>query len=326
MSLIAGLNYALFGIMIADSRLTWQKTAGTIKRDVCQKLFPFTGAGLMSWCGHVDTARFVMRLVVEEKDRSGPWFVLSPQRVLGVLNRSALRSAPHGVCNLIVQLINPEETAFEGEYWPRIDMSVIEVRVNAAGAHVTAEPSLMSAQVRGSGSFVVNPMKQDRFHAKIYGASSAAPDLESAVINKALFAEREIRAYVEARREETIGGLYQIAYLLKDRVRAISYDRWVRCGGAMGTWATLAIRDGRSYQEHGPTSRSQLLMNPFVEPIEDDFGTDLLFELERLSVSEAGMTKNSRRRVGSRFRSAHGVAGAPEFYRPLFVPSPPATD
>jgi hypothetical protein len=320
MSLIAGLNYAFFGIMIADSRVTWQKIGGTIRRDVCQKLFPFTEAGLISWCGDLGTARFVMRLLVEEKNRSDPWFVLSRERVLDVLAPSELRRAPVGVCNLIVQLINPNETAFEGEYWPRIDMAVVDVSIDGAGARVRAEPTFMGAQVRGSGSFVVKPMNQDRLHSKTYGVSSAAPDFERAVINKALYAEQQIRTYVERRNEATIGGLYQVAYLLSDRVRAISYDRWVRCAGAMGTWATLGIRDGRSYQEHVPTSRSQLLMNPFAESIEADFGADLLFELERLPASAPGIERNSRPRVASRFRSAHGVAGAAEFYRPIFVP------
>jgi hypothetical protein len=324
MSLIAGLNYVVFGIMIADSRLTWQTTRGTIRRDVCQKLFPFTEAGLISWCGHLATARTVMKLLVEEKNRSGPWFVLSRERVLEVLAPSKLRGAPEGVCNLIVQLINPAETAFTGQHWPRIEMSVIDVVVTAGGARVTAEPSFMRTQVRGSGSFVDKPMREDSLHTKIFAASSADPDFERAVINKALFAERSIRTYVARRNEVTIGGLYQVAYLLSDRVRAISYDRWVRCSGAMGTWATLGIRDGRCYQEHEPTSRSQLLMNPFAEAIEADFGSDLLFELERLPASAPGMVRNSRPRVGSRFRSAHGVAGAAEFFRPIFV-APPGT-
>jgi hypothetical protein len=188
-------------------------------------------------------------------------------------------------------------------------MAVIDVCAAGTSSAVTTDLVVMGTETKGSGSFVAAALRRVRFHSKLFGASSASPDFERAVINKSLFAGRTIRMLVERRGEHTVGGHDQAACLLSDRVRTISYDRWAECSGALGTWATLANRDRRFYEEHEPTSQNQLLMNPFVERVESDFDQDLLFDLAQLPATTPGMRRNSRPRVGSRFRSAYGVAG-----------------
>ena len=60
MTVIAGFDYTVFSVLVADSRLTGYRGANLIRRDVCQKTLPLGDKGLLCWAGGLDAARDVM--------------------------------------------------------------------------------------------------------------------------------------------------------------------------------------------------------------------------------------------------------------------------
>lgn len=313
MTVIAGFNYALFGILLADSRLSGSQGRHLLTRDVGQKIFPLGEAGLLTWSGGLYTARGVMHSLVERHRRDGPWWLLDASETEGTLMGNYKRCEPKyngPQVSFVVQLINPWASAFKGEDWPRIDMAVIDIDP------FRHEVVHMGARVRGAGQYIVPRMEEDQLFGEAFGFSSAWPDLERAVIRKALFAQSALDNLVRERSEPTIGGLYQIGYMLSDRVRVLSYERWVGVGDDSGTYVRLVVEDGHWFQEHPPTGRRVRLQNPFVESVELQFHNDLVFDVAKLPPGAPGVEPTGQSQRLARFLSAHGVGGAPRLFDP----------
>jgi hypothetical protein len=307
MSLIAGVNFVLFGIMVADSRVTFDSQP-PVRRDVCQKLFPLSEAGVISWCGDLDTATPLITAIVDAHRRAGPWFLLDEAATRTVLNPAILAACPLGTAHFITQLINPHESAYEGHHEPRIDMSVIDVRIDALLASVRVERVYMNYAVRGSGDVISAKMKKMDLTMTAWKAGRPRFG-DQAMIDKCLAVEQIVRSAADAECVESVGGLYQVAYVLQGGVRALAYDVWVPCGNGAGTYATLDIAQGRSDQVHEATSRRELLLNPFIEraQIESGHAQDLTFDLRRLRLEDPGVMRRKDRRGAARGRSIHPV-------------------
>lgn len=305
MTVIAGFDYTIFSVLVADSRLSGTRGSTLVRRDVCQKMLPLGDKGLICWSGGLDAARLIMSRLEERGEREGPWWLLDGDEVEATL-RSGYRPGdfafPH--VSLIAQLINPTRNAFENEEGPRVDMVVIDVEP------FQHEVVPFGARVRGSGDYIVPRIEEDNLFMAVYGFSSAWPDLERAVINKALFAQELIERLIRERYEPTVGGLYQVGYLLQDRVRVLSYERWISASGdeTHGTYVTLKVEDGSWWQEHAPTGKRSQLVNPFAYAVEDDFSQDLLFDASLFSSEIPGVVATPNPLRASSFLTAHGVA------------------
>jgi hypothetical protein len=177
----------------------------------------------------------------------------------------------------------------------------------------------MGFRVRGSGSYVVPRLDEEGFFDKIVGFSSAWPNLEVAVINKAMFAQLALEELVREKPESTVGGLYQVAYILPDRVRALSYERWIPCDAdpKYGSFVRLIVEHGQWFQEHPATRRRSRLRNPFIEEVDKDFDKDLVFDIAKLPPGSPGVQRQKQPQQIAHLLSAHGVAGAPETFHPL---------
>jgi len=314
MTIIAGFNYTLFSILVTDSRLSVSKPR-PVARDVCQKVFPLGEAGLIAWSGGLLTGRSVMSKLVERHRADGPWWLLDSDEAQRTLVDGYQRGEPKfdgPQISFVVQLINPWAKSFEDEDWPRVDMAVVDIDP------FQHEVIHMGARIRGSGGYVAPRLDEEGFFGKIVNFSSAWPNLELAVINKAMFAQFALEELVRERPESTVGGLYQVAYILPDRVRVLSYERWIPCNAdrSYGSFVRLVVEHGQWFQEHPATQRRSRLRNPFIEAVEEDFGQDLVFDVANLPLDSPGVERRKQPQQIVHFLSAHGVAGAPETFEP----------
>ena len=172
----------------------------------------------------------------------GPWWLLDEDKVRDTLLRDFRpESFPIPHVYVIAQIINPKRTAFEGDdEAPRVDMVIVDMEP------FQYEGIPMGTRVRGSGDFIVPRIEEDELHNAVFGFSSAWPDFEGAVINKALFAQEIVEQLIREKYEPTVGGLYQVGYLLPDRARVLSYERWssAKNDDSHGTYVTLRVEDG----------------------------------------------------------------------------------
>lgn len=314
MTVIAGFNYTLFSLLVTDTRLSaW--TPHLVARDVCQKIFPLGEAGLIAWSGGLRSARSVMNELVKRHLADGPWWLLNASEVEKTLVGGYQRGDPKfdgPQVSFIVQLINPWEKSFEDEEWPRIDMAIVDIDP------FQHEVVHMGARVRGSGSYVVPRLDEEGLFGKVASFSSAWPNLELAVINKAMFAQLALEELIREKPESTVGGLYQVAYILPDRVRVLSYERWIPCNAdrSYGSFVRLVVEHGQWFQEHPTTHRRSRLRNPFIEAVEGDFDQDLVFDVANLSLDSPGVERREQPQQIPHCLSTHGVAGAPATFDP----------
>lgn len=306
MTVIAGFDYTIFSILVADSRLTDYHGGNLIRCDVCQKMLPLGDKGLLCWAGGLDAARDVMARLQNRGRAEGPWWLLDEGEVRSTLLRDFRPgSFSFPQVSFIAQIINPTRRAFEGDdETPRVDMVTIDMEP------FRYEAVPMGTRVRGSGDYIVPRIEEDELHMAVYGFSSARPDFEMAVINKALFAEEIVERLIREKYEPTVGGLYQVGYLLPDRARVLSYERWTSANNddSHGTYVTLKVENGSWWQEHGPTGNRSMLLNPFTNLVESDFNQDLLFDASLFEPDTPGVVPTPNPLRASSFLSAHGVA------------------
>lgn len=290
MTILAAFDYTFFGILLADSRLSGFRGNRLVnRRDICQKILPLGPYGLMAWSGSVEVGRAVMVAILERTRGDGPWWLYDAHETEKTLMQGYEPppvTLPGPEVSLIIQLMNPSRRAFENESWPRVDSIVVDVRP------FSHEVVAHGEQLRGSGSVILPQLQHDDMFLNIGVFGSATPDFETAVIGKCFLAFTMTELLIQQHREETVGGLYQVGYLLPDRARVLSYERWLPLNATdtHGTFVQLAMEDGVWLQQHRPTGLKRRLLSPLSYLVEEPLDEDILFDASQFQVDTPGVT------------------------------------
>lgn len=327
MTILVGANFVLFGLMLADSRVSVASTSRSRASDVCEKMSPFSEAGLITWAGDLSLVHAAMNVLVDEHNRTHyPWFLLDQARLRALFADERLRSFPEGIASFIVQLINPFESAYSGQFEQRVDMSVIDV-VTKGQRFMQFQRVNMDYVVRGSGALIEPHLAELDTTMRLWKATRTLD--ERSVINRCLILDEIVSELVRRAGAPGIGGLHQLAYLMNDRVRAVAYEKWLPISPWYGTRVKMVIDSGRWFQVHEPSQTKRQLFNPFIEryALERSLSRDILFDIEHLRSDSSGVLPTSRAETRPKVLSVHPVLGASSTtFRPLVIPSPSAYD
>jgi len=318
-SLILGLNYELFAIMLADSRVSFSGGYS----DTCLKLNLFTAAGTIGWCGDLETLEFLMeRLAPISIEATDPWIVFDEQRLRTTLSIDELTACPNGIGHFIVCLIDPLKNAM-GSVPQSVRMCTFGVTKTPNGYEWRHEiVPLGGYSILGSGSQIKPALDALDVEVRTWLRPLRGKINEAGVVRRCFMLEELVSGKLSKQPVQSVGGLFQMAYVLNDRVRGVSYEKWVSCGTGYGTYARMAIENGRFVQSHPPTGIRYPLFSPFRErrDIERQKGKQFLPELAALAPNDPGVIRETRRGPRSRLLSVHGPKMGESTYRPLIIP------
>lgn len=319
MTLLLAVNYELFGIVIADSRATLR---GVGYKDSLQKVNLYTSAGLIGWAGDMRLAGHLMNQVFAPIARAGddPWSVLDETRMREALSADHLvRSAPRGTAHFVFSLIKPLAYAW-GNIPQAIQMAALTVRKDASSWDVLHDlMALGETRIFGTGDAVAPELAALDVGARVLAQVAGGQISEKAVASRCIALEQMISGKIGSG-IPSVGGLLQLQYMLNDRARFLSYEKWVDCGGGYGTYVTYDIEEGAPVQLHRPTGLRVPIYNPFSQPDEIVRSrSDFLAKVRELRRSDPGVERH-RGQPASRYLFQHGPRLGPSTYRPLIFP------
>lgn len=299
MTLIAGLTNSFYSILLADSRLTWAQQRDASQQsygDVCQKIANLGNEGLVGFSGDVNTAWKVIRGITGTYNERGLSWLRVDEEVQGLLEFLKIqRSDP--AAYFLVSFIDKEH-----EVLPGVPGAVlIEFSTDNRVPH---KLTYLGLRMMGSGSVVQGSVEKELGLVGLLNFGSTDDPYVGAVQRSLFFAEvlatEAIRLGVHS-----VGGLFQVHFIMSSGVYAVPYERWVDLNGQVGTYVSMDIdTDGFWVQVHKPSGLSIRLGFPH----HDEFTLD---------PSQVNRTFDVRERLTPDSPGVVARSNPQELYRPI---------
>jgi hypothetical protein len=261
-------------VVLADCRLTGtQGSKPVVFRDVCQKMASTNGWSLVSFAGdNLCLARFLADGLLSRLRRSEPhqveWLADDDQLRafvrLGVQEHIADRPLHNACAKSSVELMvtwmdhtrsiqagtKPGEPGWE----PGVQVTVITTPRMAI-----RRTQGFGIEAIGSGAVLTEHIDHDlKMKLITFGGG---PD-RTANVHRCFFTAEVCRTELERLGVETVGGLYQLAYLSRRGVGVVPYFYWVDVAPGRGTYVAMRFEGGQWLQEHRPSNTSIQVVSP----------------------------------------------------------------
>ena len=336
MTVVVASSSLLDGFVVADCQVTYTlPNGGSLRRDVCQKLFMTDYGTVVGIAGTICLARFLAAGLIEElnarPDDRQQWLNDSDAVMRFLLSGIAehLRRHPdHAACRerateLLIAWMDDTRQRPDGSWIDGVPVPILHMM------KLWWHRARLWWKRKQRGTIVLG--RNDRFAQELHDAayedlvthfgrfSDTDPDIIDA--QRALLATTEIRKrLIQTNRTNGVGGLYQVMTMGPRGAQTVPYFYLDDVEPGYRTYVAMRIDSGEWIQEHRPTNTIMRLKTPWDIDLTQPPRREIRFDSSvRLDRNSPGVIP--ARQIETVF-SLYNPPNVPEAVRPSWGDAP----